>query len=446
MNDRQAPATDIGASQGVQVGTGNTQINNWGSGPRLSESTLAALSPRAAADRIRRSSHDEAVNLFARASAGMLVEVIGALLEADVAMAVAILADLPRDKIAELISSHDGNYPWLVFLSHAAEVTGRAAGSLGWDHETGAGRLELAARSPQDTDGYVRQYRQGRLYWSTRQRYPDDSCLVRGSIARFHETNGSTRGKFGFPQSAAEADESARGTKGEWQEFEGGFIASSDTGAHHVLTEIAMAARFGLSSLGFPIAPAAVKDGVESQDFEGGTVYSSDEGTFAVRLEIAARTGHAWVPISTESAQQDAGPYRVQRFRDRDGALMAMYSPGDRRAIEVTGRVLVLYEEFGGPACWLGLPTANAEGSWRNECTQAFEHGVVYSRPGCDAVAVPVETAALVGMRLGWPMSAEQPIGDNPRERIQFFERGIVTLRDGKRDIWRGPEPAVFAL
>jgi uncharacterized protein with LGFP repeats len=40
--------------------------------------------------------------------------------------------------------------------------------------------------------------------------------------------------------------------------------------------------------------------------------------------------------------------------------------------------------------------------------------------------------------RLGFPVAAEEPAG-NGGGRWQFFENGVVTFKDGKRDVWVRP-------
>jgi hypothetical protein len=397
--------------------------------------TLAALSPDVAAGRILQLPHDAAVDLFAHESAKVLAPAMNALLRVNEATAVAILADLNSEKAGELIRPCADTYPWLDFLSDAAESIAREATRLRWDRAPGAGRMERAAPSPQGTRGYVRQYGQGRLYWDAAQHR---ACAVRGPIAQVHEASGGTGGELGFPRSKAEPAESAWGTTGDWQQFEGDYIASSGRGTFRVPETIADG--IGLTGLGFPIASAGRLDDVESQGFEGGTVYSSGTGTFAVRSEVATRVARGgWVPVS---AEEDAGSCQVQRFRDTAGALMAMYWSSGKEPLTISGPTLAFYDELGGPGSWLGLPTAMPRDQPEGGTTQAFEHGRAYTRPGCDVVAVPAETDALVGRGLGWPLSGEKPVDGSAGERIQFFEHGVVTLRQGKRQIWRGPEPA----
>jgi hypothetical protein len=44
-----------------------------------------------------------------------------------------------------------------------------------------------------------------------------------------------------------------------------------------------------------------------------------------------------------------------------------------------------------------------------------------------------------IKQRLGLPVSEDQPIGADGSGRIQFFDNGTVTLRDGEREIWLRP-------
>ena len=56
-------------------------------------------------------------------------------------------------------------------------------------------------------------------------------------------------------------------------------------------------------------------------------------------------------------------------------------------------------------------------------------------------MAVPAETVELAGDRLGWPVSQEKSVDGSGDETIQYFENGVITLRDGKREIWLRPPP-----
>jgi uncharacterized protein with LGFP repeats len=151
------------------------------------------------------------------------------------------------------------------------------------------------------------------------------------------------------------------------------------------------------SSGGFPVAAAETRNDVTTQRFEAGVVYSSDA----------------------------TGVHRI------------------------AGRKLAFYEQLGGPGAWLGFPKSNARrvvtggGGW----VQDFEHGRIFHREGYEPIAVPVDAPGSVNLvepPLGWPISAEKPVGDSFGERIQFFENGVVTLRDGRREVWVRPVHEVW--
>jgi hypothetical protein len=358
--DGAAGDVNASGSQGVQTGSGNTQINNWAPRQPLTPATLAALSPHAAVARIRRLSHDDAVDLFASAAADDLTAKLKALLLADEATAVAILADLDPLKAAVLIN--------------------------------------LAS--------------------------------------------GGTGGEFGFPDDWDFGEVSGE-TQGVWQAFEDDFIASSSHGTYRVPDKIA-----GLDNWGFPIAAAETRDGVESRRFEKGVIYSSQAGRFAIRLEVAKYADDlgTWFPVS---ASEDAGPSgasgatgTMQRFKDPLGVEMVVYSSeyGDQA---IVGGVLACYERLGGPASWLGFPLR----AWPSQKLagssgrrQSFEGGRIYHGDGRDSVAVSSATEELVGDRLGWPVTEERPVGADGPDRIQVFENGVVTLLDGKREVWLRPQ------
>lgn len=61
------------------------------------------------------------------------------------------------------------------------------------------------------------------------------------------------------------------------------------------------------------------------------------------------------------------------------------------------------------------------------------------------AFAVPAETVTLISegrgdlLGCGVPVSEELPIGGEAGDRIQFFADAVVTVRDGKRELWPRP-------
>jgi hypothetical protein len=432
QEDGVAPATvDVGGSQGVQVGTGNVQ-HNWLLRSPRDFAAFAALSPHAAVTRIRQLPHDDAVDLFAQGPAEDLSEKLKALLQADESRAVAILADLHPRKAAELMSPHEDKYPWLADLPNAAEAISQRSVELTWDRDAGAGRLERAAQSFKLTDGYFRQYGQGRIYWSDAD---VQTCVVRGPIAALYLAAGGTASELGFPINEEDSGESDLETEGSAQAFEGGIVISSSLGTYAISKEVANECR---NWLGFPISDAETHNDVTTQHFEAGLVYASDAGTFTVRAVVAERSD-GWFPSSGEENVHSAtAEGHVQPFKNAAGREMAVYSSGDTGVHRVVGRKLAYYVRLGGPASKLGFPTSAAT-PFMNGWIQNFQHGRIYDRPPGEPVAVSAETTALVPNRLGWPLSEEKSVGGSADETIQFFEDGVVTGRDRGREVWVRP-------
>lgn len=378
QNDGLVPASaEVNGGQGVVVGSG-VQNNYWLKPPL----DLAALTPHAAVDRIRDTSHNDAVDVFAGTPQKDLTEVLRVLLRADESKAVAILADVNPRKAAELIGPHEEDFPWLACLPAAAKAIAEHGVILEWHRDLGAGRLERAVQSLFGTTGYFRRFEQGRIYWNGKN---GETYAVCGLVAKFHLETSGTRGE-----------------------------------------------------LGFPVAPAETGNGITQQRFEAGVVYSSAAGTFGVRAEVADLANGAF-PVSSEKGVPFGTAGRVQRFTDSVGRDVAVYSTSDTGVYRVVGQTLAFYERLGGPGSNLGFPTSNSARIRGDGWCQEFEHGSIYHRKGHGLTAVPAETLRLTGSTmhpLGWPTSAEKSVDGRAEERIQFFEHGVVTVRDGKREIW----------
>jgi uncharacterized protein with LGFP repeats len=134
------------------------------------------------------------------------------------------------------------------------------------------------------------------------------------------------------------------------------------------------------------------------------------------------------------------GPVRTQRFRIADGTMTMVSYSSAAGTHGVAGRALKLYERLGGPDSGLGLPVAEDERRQPRLWVQRFERGAIYDGGAAGkAIAVPAETLALAGERLGLPVSPEKAIDGSDGETIQHFEQGIVTRRDGQREMWLRP-------
>jgi hypothetical protein len=415
----------------VIVGSNNLQVT-YRPGPPLTPEALAALSPHAVAARIRATSHDDAVDLFASTPTEMLSKKLKALLLADEAKVIAILADLDADRVIELVRPYAKEFPWLADLPRAADAIAQRAVIRQLEHDQGVGRLKRAATSPQGTNGYFREYGPGRIYCHHHGN-TSLTCEVSEPIAEFYSASGGTGGELGFPMwGAGLRGPHPVGSGGIWQAFEGGYVAASVHGTYRVSSDVA-----AVLSAGCPVSSAAERGGVEVQRFEKGTIYSSGAGLILVRPEVAELVNGSWIPTGKE---EETGSYRVQPFSNSRGFKSAVYSSDGTGAVLLDGGTLALYKELGGPGGWLGLPIAEATGNDSGGYIQPFEHGSVYEglRPSFDYIllAVSAATVDLVGDTLGWPTSAEETIGGDDDHRIQHFERGVVTLQHGKRQAW----------
>ena len=77
---------------------------------------------------------------------------------------------------------------------------------------------------------------------------------------------------------------------------------------------------------------------------------------------------------------------------------------------------------------------------------QLFEGGVIYWQTEDGSIAVRKEVSDLIakegdlGRGVSFPVTQEQPMGIGGSDRIQFFNGGVVTCRDGKYEIWLRPD------
>jgi len=466
--------TNASGSQGVQVGTGNLQYNTWTMKTPLDPASLSALNPHAVLKRLEGMPHDDLVDLFAKATSGDVAEALKTLLEADESKVVAVLADINPRKATELIASVAVSASWLEALSGAAEEIARKAVELKWVYQGSAGHLERYYA------GYARRYKNGRIYWHSNY----GAHRVSEMIDAYLKTAYS---RLGFPVSDEEAaPPSPYGTSGTRQSFATGIVYSSKHGAYSVGNDFLKAYESEGGSagrLGFPIhfppdvgLPRRVPRSPEDvfsptlQRFEGGTIYSTPPGIqedgFAVHSNVARALSSVWgfYPISKETPAVlstygtsghvqhfmiDRGPVKVRRgSKPRYRGEFAVYTSTEYGAVVILPEVWGCYRDMGPEASWLGFPVeAGRIGPpLRSSVVQAFEGGTIYWRRSRSAIAVPrafneviSEDLSRLRERLGFPVTEEWPIDASGINRVQFFETGVATLRNGKRDIWLRP-------
>lgn len=437
---------DASGGQGQQIGSGNVQHNVWTTNTLLDPASLSALTPHRAAVRIRRISHDAAVDFFARVSVGDTQEIIRELLRTDENKIISILADLNRRRAEILVQPFIHDFSWLEDLPKAAEdIASRAAAwDLGDDAEPV--RLERIEEGAGATQGFVRMYKKGALYWNE-----GTVCAVSGQIAEYYAETGGAGGILGFPleQVTAFAD-SQHGAKGMAQRFKAGIVCSSTLGIYEIsaqFSEIYQSVDGFRGWLGFPVSSKLPNDeNVKVQRFEGGAIFSSRYGTFPVRKAIDECAG-GLVPLTNE-VNAGRSPIsrlhgKMQSFRVGPGAKVTVYS-SDYGIHRVGWKILNYYQAAGGPTSRLGYPVSGISIVEKQGYMQMFQGGCVYvaSASGI-AVTVPsatvdrLERNVAAAAKLGWPISEEKRI-ENDEMYIQFFDNGVVTRRENS-EIWLRP-------
>lgn len=470
--------------------------------PVYGAEALAKLAPRQAARQAARMSYEHAFAALTDVpEVSAAAEIIEALLDEDEALAVAILADMRRDKARELIAAINSAEDWLKVLPTAAEeaerceranrsILGDSVGSLSPVH------------SRMGTRGYYQNYERGQIHWSLTGR----AQATAGAIGKRYAEIGSGGGWLGFP-GTAEADAKPNrifGTTGRYQRFafhrrygrnlpkgtEVPFGAtiywSEEHGAHATsgsIDEYYESQNGTAGWLGFPISdamrvgPSHRDDGKGThgvrQRFQGGIVYFCDKvGAIGVSAQFAEHhenkhsgvTSSLGFPVSpvlpaTESQYGTSG--YLQRFEGRwdyGSDIVGKWSKSEKPGgatiymSAAHGAYCVgwgngtLYERLGATGSWLGFPTSDEERRTgaRGPSIQTFEGGAIYYTDTHDSVTVPAATLDYLGSHPGLAEQLGVPVrrdpGSRPEEPVQFFENGVVTIRDGVIEAWVRPK------
>jgi uncharacterized protein with LGFP repeats len=405
-------------AQGAQFGDGNAQYNVWVDGRRLDAAFIGELNPHKSAELVNAMEHDDAVLLLARADVDAGAGALDVLLKTNEARAVSLLADISQRKSEALIAAvrtSAAGREWLGILGEAAEAIGNRAAELKW---TDPGPLEhIAWPGPGlETHAYRRTYQDGHIYWRFQSCWAVTRVTaIEGMILDHYVRSGGIRGRFGVPLSEKR-----------------------------------------------PVGPAC--DERWMQSFSGGVIYHHKTSVIEVDWRVARYIlgridAHQRYPLSP-AIDAPASPYgtrgRMQRFQGSwNSCDETIYYSTATEPCSVRGEIGSYYDQLGTTSSWLGFPTAPPR-CLNGYLTQDFEGGTVFVWPDPASarlagiawpdrpVAVPAASLDLIRRnegtrsRLGFPVTAEEPTGQGD-DRWQFFQNGVVTVKDGKRQIWLRP-------
>jgi uncharacterized protein with LGFP repeats len=438
-------AVHVSDGQGVLVGTGGTQVNNWGQRPPLDPSWLSALNPHAAVARLQQLTHDDLVDFFARATPDDAGEILGFFLQSDEPKVVAVLGDINRRKAMQLIGPITVPGSYLAELPEASEAIARKAAQLRW---TDAGPMLRFS------EGYGRKYKAGHVFHAV----GIGTFATLGAIDEYCTANDF---RFGLPTgNDITTPSSLLGPGNARQSFESGTVYSSFRGTFFVqgVADERYTDEGGIDSwLGFPTGEADVSSFATSQDFKNGTIYSyMDDGpeSFAVRPDVKQAVAgiREFRPVSVEvgvvSSTGTKGSVQHFQVQRKSGICStAVYTSQTYGAVGVELGIWGYYSNLGEEKSWLGFPAKPGKGLSLPGCgVQYFEEGLIYWQPEKNPIAVSLAIISWIAKdnairgRLGFPVSEEGPAGADGSGRIQFFEKGVVTLRDGEREAWLRPD------
>lgn len=465
---------------------------------------LIAFTPLEAARRVARMPHDQAVYRIVDAPAGRSGEILEALLDEDEGKAVALLADIRRETAQDLINAMASPPVWLRDLPAAAEAIAQRQRKNRAVLGSSMKSLAHARPSRQGTEGYYQRFEGGTIHWTAvsgavittgeiaeyhrskkgsggKLGFPFSPCMNNGSSS--FGTSGSWQRFEGMRKYHQDicARIGACGATVYWSEKSGAHATWGSIGG---LYERADGAE---GWLGFPAtdeesAGPSHRDPGEGttglcQRFEGGAIYYTGKtGAIAVPAHVLAYldshhgvTSARGFPVSPEIKAADS-PYgttgRCQRFEgtcDYPKDILDMWSdqegPGGATIYTSVSYGThcvgwgngVLYERLHGTSGELGFPKTDEVDARQSEnepwcTTQEFEGGTIFFKMEYGSVIVSrtimewLHEHERVLRRLGFPVKGEGSLTSGDGDRMQFFEHGVVTIRDGAIEAWLRPE------
>lgn len=465
--------------------------------PRFHADILGALNADEAAKRLARLPLDDAVRALVDAPVGAAAEVLEALLSDNEEAAISLLAHTRRSKAQELVAAIASAPPLLENLPSAAAAIGQCERSN--RSHLGESRGAMArSRSERGTEGYWRTYEKGIIYWTLKA----GAQPVYGSIGKRHKELGASGGRIGFPLTPEKpAERSPFGSKGVLQRYESNWdyqdkvcekigllfgatiYWSGKSGAHATWGGIGeyYEDNGGTGSpLGFPVTgelevdPCNRKndDGATGwrQRFEGGVIYWSEKTNVITMPSSIAECydhhrglGFPVTPVmsatTNEKYNTEGSLQRFEAWEDYRDILENWSDPGGATIYtsDKHGTYCVawgngaLYESLGGTNSWLGFPRSDEIDARVSEdepwsTIQEFEGGAIFYKQ--DYGSVPVSSLIMeyfahrkdMQLQLGFPVREALTLRSEDGDLVQFFERGVVTVRAEAVEAWVRPD------
>jgi hypothetical protein len=290
------------------------------------------------------------------------------------------------------------------------------------EHRQLAGEpISAATLETSDTRGIWRRYENGTIYLR-----PDFS------VGFLDEESWAALGRYpegGMPKGMSIVEWSADGVPVRVLELESGALYLSELSALFVPQRFFdhYVDRGGAPLFGMPMTDAR-KGWVE---FERGAIFARSSGIYDTTGAIheCFRRDQVKLGFPTGPEVEVSGRHvgLVQPF-DHASVYMSDYG-----AFVVVDPIRKCFDLHGDARGELGFPVQEARGSSSSVVVQAFADGYIVSHPlGTFAVPQKIWQKA---KGLGRPMSQPQSLGNGP-DRVQFFERGVITVVDGVAKRW----------
>jgi uncharacterized protein with LGFP repeats len=424
------------------------------------------------------------------------------LLGRDKDLAIALLASIPEARAETLVTAMGSHGTGLQELLTAIEAVNECESTAGSVIGKRAGRF-MRTSSARGTQGFLQRYANGAIHWTPGHGALATTGEIAGYhyhaggsegplgfpvAAEVQAAHPRTKTKCSWQLFEGPSDYSPEVCAFLNEQCGATVISSQKHGTYATWGGIGEFSELGWrdrGEAGLPVddmvavGPSRRKNGTGtsgwSQRFEYGTVYYCDKagairvpGRWADYLKsrggVASSTGFPVSPIMNAAASPYGTTGNFQRFegfwdypeeivgcwsdRERPGGA-TIYHSKQHGAHTVERGNGTLYERLDGTASWLGFPTSDEthvkSASGPERTIQWFEGGAIFYTPKYHSIPVKREildhTAEHphINDQLGFPISEAEPLASTSSSYIQFFEHGVVTVRDNLVQVWLDP-------